>query len=460
MSSTSEQDEQALPDRASVVVVGAGLSGLVAAFELVAAGVDDVVVVEARDRVGGRMKTHTAPNGRVLVAGGEFTGAVQVELQALAASLGVEPEARPATLFPELKSVRRNASGERFVEAFPLENDPDSMAEVTAAADRLTAMAGELSAAAPWEASRAREWDSQTLLQWFDTQDLSPNARGVMELLFAVYGDAHEVSLLFVLWCIARSGEPALAHGLDQRFVGGSTEVPIRLAAKLGDRVFMSRPVRRIDRSDDGVLVRYDGGTISASAVILALEPGQADKIEFVPPVPPARDHLQTHWLACHGAKVFAVYDSPFWREDGLNGLALGPGTFGFVTDASPGDGDEGILLSLFFESGSRAAEASDVLTDEERCREVALRQFADYFGDRALDAREFYLFDWSGDAWSRGCGTALPPGVLSTVGSTLREPLGRILWAGADTGDMDWMEGAVTSGRRAAGEACALLPS
>ncbi|MET9970546.1 FAD-dependent oxidoreductase, partial [Streptomyces sp. NPDC006356] len=213
-----------------------------------------------------------------------------------------------------------------------------------------------------------------------------------------------------------------------------------------------STPVRLIEHGRGGVTLHYDGGTVAVGAVGLAMEPGQVSKIEFSPSLPPARDRLRARWLAGHGAKYIAVYDRPFWREEGLAGEAVGDlGPFGEIMDVSPTDGDEGILLALYFASDVNAPALDAAAASEAGVRAAVLDAMAFCFGPQAYEAQESCAFDWSWDHWSQGCGTARPPGALSTVGHALHPPVGRLVWAGADNGTANWMEGAVRAGHAAA---------
>ena len=451
------QADSILSEQATVVVIGAGLAGVVAASELEAAGISDVVVLEARDYIGGRLRSFTRPNGEVLDAGGSFTGPGNVELHKLARSLGVEIEPVPAMSASAGQFVTV-VGGERLVENMPLEHDPATAEAFGTAMAELDALAERVPPLAPWDAGQAHEWDSQTIGQWLDANVSSSAASAAIAGSLAAHGGAYETSLLFLLWMFARFGGSEGTHELGERFIGGAAQIPQKLAQRLSAPVFLSTPVRTVQRDDTaGVVVHTDRGAISASAAVLAMEPGQMAKIEFCPPLPPARARLQDQWLAGHGGKFFAIYDRPFWRPR-YNGVATGPEPFGLAMDVSPNDGSEGILLSLYFESISGVGAASEILADPERCRETFLQTLVSYFGEEAARPREYYAFLWSGDRWAQGCGTQLPPGVLSRLGPTLRAPIGRLFWAGADSGDRDWMEGAVTSGQRAAGEVVAAL--
>jgi monoamine oxidase len=436
------------PSDATVVVVGAGLSGIVAARELEAAGVPSVVVLEAQDRIGGRLKPIRRPDGRVLEAGGEFTGPPQKEFQAIARELGID-----SVPMPFEGKLLRVFDGHRYLEEFPLEGDPEAAADHAAAVDKLQVMIAEVPMDTPWTASHAHEWDRMTVSQWLDANVTSPAARAIFEVELMYTRDNSETSLLYMLWLQASFGGWGGYDELGEIFIGGTSQIPLRLAETLRVPPCTSVPVRRVESDDSGATVYYDGGAIRARAVIFTLQPGIVDRIQFDPPLPAAREQLQRRWLGAHGNKYFAIYDNPFWRDDGLAGSALGPLPFGLTLDLSPTDSNEGMLFTPLVLTPAVIAEYAEVLGDPAKTRQLVLDELAMYYGERALEPTEFYACEWHQDQWSTGCSMLLPMGVLSTVGPALREPVGPFYWAGADTGDQDWMEGAVTAGRRAARE-------
>lgn len=449
-----------LPADASVIVVGAGLSGLTTARELVRAGVDDVVVLDARDRVGGRLCELVRPNGRVLMKGGEWTGAAQQQLHALAAELGVGVEPLPPFADEErMGRFVRVHDGRRYVEDVPLSGDPAAQRAFAAAVAALDELAATVPTDAPWTAAHAAALDRRSIGHWLDENVAEPAARAAMEGELGSFGDPYETSLFYLLWLLACFGGWE-AHGAvyTSRFVGGSAQIPRLLAERLGPRVQLSAPVRTVRRADEAVVVETDRGRVRGRALVLAMEPGQAGKIEFDPVLPADRDRLQARWQAGHGAKLFAVYDEPWWRAEGLAGVAFGPPPIPLVQDLSPNEADEGILCALFFAGSAVVARHAAQLADERRTRAMVLDALEAYFGPRAREPRELHVCSWDGDRWSDGCGSQLPMGTLSTVGQALRRPIGRIVFAGAETGAMDFMEGAVTAGQRAAREAAALV--
>jgi monoamine oxidase len=286
--------------------------------------------------------------------------------------------------------------------------------------------------------------------------------------VFAV--EPRDLSLLFVLFYIASAGTETTPGDFNRllntgggaqetRMVGGAQLLARRMAERLGDRVILNTPVRRITQGDGKVTVQADGATVVAHRVIVAMAPALTARIDYDPPLPGLRDQLTQRYPMGNVIKCQAVYDKPFWRDEGLTGQAVGDADPVRITfDNSPPDGSRGILLG--FIEGELAREWS-VKSPEER-RAAVVESFATYFGPKAREVREYVERDWSGEVWSRGCYVGVaPPGVLTGYGPELRRPADRIHWAGTETSTIwnGYMEGAVRSGERAAAEVLGALP-
>jgi monoamine oxidase len=269
---------------------------------------------------------------------------------------------------------------------------------------------------------------------------------------------ASDFSLLHALFYThSGGGVDVLAgtHGGAQqdRFVGGSQLVPIRVAEQLGDRVRLGAPVRRIEQRATGATVVADEVQATAARVIVAVPPTLAGRIVYEPPLPGVRDQLTQRVPAGSVIKCHAVYDGPFWREEGLTAQATGDrGPVKVVFDNSPPSGSPGVLLA--FLEGAAARRLNRVDADDRRA--AVLGSLVDFFGARAAEPVEYVELDWTEEEWTRGCyGAHFPPGVWTQYGPALRAPVGRIHWAGAETATVwsGYMDGAVQSGERAAAE-------
>jgi len=446
---------------ADVAIVGAGLAGLTAARRLVDAGVEPVVV-EARDRVGGRTLNHEIGDGKVVEVGGEWVGPTQRRMLALSHELGVDT-------FPTYDEgenvIEWRGENKRYRGAIPRIN-PAILADVAQAQVRLDRMARRVPLEAPWEADRAARWDAQTFATWLHRNVATAGARTLLEIgVEAVWAqEPSDLSLLHVLFYThSGGGFDALigtSGGAQQdRFVGGSQLVALRLAETLGDeRIALQAPVRRIAHGVDGVTVAADGLEVRARRAIVALPPSLAGRIAYDPPLPGYRDQLTQRMAQGSVIKCMAIYPEPFWRAEGLTGQAasdIGPVRVTF--DNSPPDGAPGVLLG-FLEG--RQARALGRRTPEQR-RDAVVGCFARMFGPRAASPDGYVERVWADEEWTRGCyGCAMPTGAWTEFGPALRAPIGPLHWAGAETATVwsGYMDGAVSSGERAAADIVAAL--
>jgi monoamine oxidase len=444
--------------RVDVAVVGAGLAGLVAARDLLAAGLS-VLVLEARDRVGGRLLNHTLKGGAVVEVGGQWVGPTQDRVLALAEELGVGlyPTYEEGEHFLAVNGAVKRYSGDDF--ALP----EDAPADVGETQQRLEEMASTVPLEEPWRAAQAAAWDAQTLDTWLvanaNTEIGLGYWRTLVPALFSA--EASEMSLLhFLFYC--RSGGTidrlVATHGgaQESRLEGGSQHLASRLAEQLGDVVRLGSPVRAIRQDDRGVEVTYNGGVVEAGRAVVAIPPTLAGRIRYSPALPPLRDQLTQQVPMGYVIKVQIAYPEPFWRAEGLSGSVFSlDDEVSVIFDNSPPDLSCGVLLG--FLEGAHARLAGR-LPPQER-KELILSVFAKFFGSRAANSDEYVEKDWATEEWSRGCyGGRFGTGVWTGYGEALREAVGRIHWAGTETAEIwnGYMDGAVRSGERAAHEVLA----
>jgi monoamine oxidase len=443
---------------ADVVIVGAGLAGLVAAREVQAAG-RSALVLEARDRVGGRTLNEPLGDGKVVEVGGQWIGPGQDRMAALAAEMGVDT-------FPTHSNgenvIEFHNSLTRYKGTIP-RIGAHVLADVAQAQLKLDRLARKVPLDAPWTAPNARRLDSQTFATWLRRNVYTSGGRALIELsIEAVWAaEPADLSLLHVLFYTHSAGGydrllDTEGGAQQDRFVGGSQLVSIRLAEGLGDAVCRDAPVRGIEHGDNGVVVHADEVTARARRAIVALPPALTSRIAYHPPLPGHRDQLTQRMPQGSVIKCMAIYDEPFWRQDGLSGQAtsdIGPAKI--VFDNSPHDGSPGVLLG--FLEGDRARVLGRLPADERRRAVVA--GLARLFGPRAGRPERFVERSWAEEEWTRGCyGCYMPPGAWTSFGDALRAPIGPIHWAGAETASVwnGYMDGAVQSGERAAREALA----
>ena len=439
---------------ADLVVIGAGLAGLSAARAAAAAGAS-VVVVEARDRVGGRVLNEDIGGGNVVEVGAQWIGPTQDRLAAMAATLGVET-------FPTYGEgenvIEYGGRLRRYRGTIPRIN-PVVLLDVERAQRRLNRMARKVPLDAPWEAPDAAALDAQTAATWMRRNLATRAGRMLLELgIEAVWAaQPEDMSLLHVLFYIHSGGGLEMLFDTEggaqqDRFVGGSQRIPILMAQELGrENLLLGAPVRMIRRGEHGVTVEADGATVRARRAVVAVAPTLAGRIAYDPPLPGFRDQLTQRMPLGTVAKCMAIYDEPFWRAENLSGQGTSDaGPVKLTFDNTPPSGAPGVLLG--FLEGRQARELGRVHANERRA--AVLDCFARLFGPRAGRPDAYVERLWAEEEWSRGCyGCHMPTGAWTAYGPALREPIGPLHWAGAEYATVwnGYMDGAVRSGEAAA---------
>lgn len=431
-------------ETAEVAVVGGGLAGLSAARALDALGVEDVVVLEAQDRVGGRVLD--VPLGDEVVAlGAQWLVPEQREIWALAAELGVE--AVPSRV--EGRNLWLHRGRRRSFGQWPRLGPRGTLA-LARTLRRLTRLTGDGSP------ETLRRLDEQSFGSWLMTACRHEEARALIVAGAQGQYGAHpgELSLLSAARAARDGGLSSEAEGFH--LAGGPQQVAVAMADALGSRVRLQSPVAAVDHDAGGVTVTtVDGRRLAARAAIIALPAPLAGRLRYAPALGAARDaHTQRAPMGLF-VKAHARYSRPFWRDGGLSGWGLASDLVSPVADGSPADGPPYVLVA--FVAGSRTLELPG---DAVQRRTTILRGLAEYFGPAALRPESYVDRSWGDDEWSRGAyGVFEPPGSIAAYAEAARAPIGPIHWATADLG-VAWpgyMDGAVESGRRAA-EAVALL--
>lgn len=437
-----------------IAIIGAGLAGLTAARDLKRAGCDSFVVLEARERVGGRTLNHDLGNGYFSEAGGQWIGPGQTAIADLARELGVGTfptywQGKTTVLAGDVRAAAESNGG--------FGTNPKLTRE-------LEEMAKQVPSGAPWKSARAAELDAMTLGDWLAKKQVTPEDQISWTISTSLTTGAppgklsllHYLGLINSADCNYERLEAVKGGAQETRISGGASILSSRMAQEVGARLRLSTPVLRIENWQDGpVAIHTPKGVIRARSVIVAISPALCHQIAFDPPLPEKRRELQRRWPAYAPMRKTAhIYKKAFWRDRGLNGwIVQAKGPVVWAYDNSPEDVSFGVI-SAFVNNGMLPSDlkaAEDELT----------RIYVQALGDDARHPIAYHDHDWGkADRWSLTCTSPMPPGLLTKFGEALHPPAGRLIWSGTETAEI-WatsMDGAVRSGHTAALQALRAL--
>jgi monoamine oxidase len=452
---TTPRPEPATAGR--VVVMGAGLSGLTAALALRAEGWE-VVVLEARNRVGGRVHTLYRPfaDGLHVEAGGESIDDNHVQIQALARHYHLALAHRPAD---KVTDAAVYGGGRRSVLQAASAADPSALAGYVAFGDALIEMAGDLDPVHPELAPKADLWDRQSLQDFAATQPLDANAELLVQSNYRGNYNAQldQVSLLFVLQqSIVDKALPE--SGVEtMRIAAGNSALPEAMARDLGTVVRLDSPVTKIEQHSWGVRVNAGSGTggatVDAARLVLAVPPPTLRAVSFDPPLSSEVAAMIAELDLGHALKVSTQYDQRFWLSEGLSGFTITDLPFGVgwdATDSMPGGAERPGVLTQFVTGD--AARSGAALGDRSRITSFQQQLDVVYPEGRQDKSGIATTIAWANERYTGGGYAVYAPGQMTRFWSLLREAHGAIWFAGEHTETLaGYMESAVRSGNRVA---------
>ena len=438
-----------------VIVIGAGFSGLAAARKLMNADID-VSVLEANNRVGGRIWDPVLEDGRTVLLGGQWFSEDQERIWSLGQEFNLTPfsTTREGDLIVHAEESFHRLSPEDL-------NDP-ALEDIIS---EFETMAETVPLEAPWKAPRAQEWDSITMLGWL-AERLSPELlEQITPTVMGYLSMPEDLSLLHALFYTRANGGfgTLFAIGSDGAhdthvFAEGAQRICEGIGDELEARLRLNSPVYKIRQNENGVQISGENFTQSADKVIIAMPPALSACIRYTPPLPAQRNMLtqRTH-LSGRDTKFILMYEKPFWREAGLSGMFTSTdGPVHVALDCTPGH-ERWAVLAGFVNDLGKGRMAMDMSEDERRTQIVNFLSNA--FGQEVQNYVSYHEHDWAGDDLARGCVTVFSTSAWSRYGPALRKPVGNIHWAGTETATNypGQMEGAVRAGERAADEIISL---
>lgn len=433
-----------------VIVVGAGLAGLRAAQLLRGAG-KRVLVLEAQDRVGGRTFT-TQFAGRTIDLGGQWIGPGQRRARALARVLGLETTRQHTAGAARWILGSHTGTIHGLLPRLPL----TQLLQMFAAIARLELRALRVPRAAPWLASHATTWDQQSLADFLRDHAGGGLAHAMLSaaMRVAFAAEPSEVSLLHAL-CYIHAGHglrqilSASAGAQQQWLPGGAGTLAVGLARDLD--IKLAEPLQAVDASASQLELTTARARYLCKRAVVAIPPVLTRSIAWNPALPVGRIGLANSTPMGAVIKCFVHYERAFWRDAGLSGEAFSDGIAGLTMDVTLPQTNEGTLVVLVVGEHARRLAGNP----DERKRAV-LSALIQQFGLQAARPLAYRDHDWGSEAYSRGCYSGLfGLGTLSAHGRALRDPVGRIHWAGTETATEyeGYMEGALESAERAAQE-------
>ena len=437
------------------IIVGGGFSGLMAARTLHRAG-RKVLVLEARERLGGRIHTHWLNDDTYVDLGGQWIGPTQDHMYRLLDEYGLSYF---RTYDEGLSLTYLDGKLKQYKGLIPPLPVP-GLLNLHFAIQRINRLAKKINLDQPWLSPKVKAWDGQSLHDWMNRFFHIDKARRLFKIgIESVYAcDPADISFLHTLFYCASGGNLDLLFNIDNgaqqdKIYGGAQLIADRMAEEFKDSIVLSTPVEKIDQHDAGIAIHSGEQLWNAKYAIVAIPPVLIGRINFAPALPSERQQTLAQYFMGSVVKCYAIYDKPFWRARKLNGIVATDGGFISVCfDNSPRDAEKGMIMAFVL---ANKAKIFSQHTPKER-QKIILSELVQFFGAEAAEPLHYIDKAWENEPYSKGCYAGmLPPKAWTSITQPLHQPVGRIHWAGTETAAVwnGYMEGAIRAGIRAANE-------
>jgi monoamine oxidase len=436
-----------------VLIIGGGFSGIAAAKKLAEAGIS-FLVLEARERLGGRVYTKSFSEDLYLDLGGQWIGPTQDRMYQLCEEFGMET----FETYDQGKNILDLGGKIRTYSGLIPKMDPISLINLDLILKKLERLARQIDINSPWQHPKAADFDAVSLDYFIRKYSYTPSCLEVIRVgcatVFAC--ELNEISLLHALFYI-RSGTSLetlinIKNGAQQhRIKGGMQPLVEQMALPFLDKIRFNSPVLEVEKKGKMIQVRGENFELNTQKLIFAVPPPLLAKIRISPELPVEKRQLLQRYSMGYVGKCFMIYKEPFWRQQGFSGQAVADENSPFQTlfDCSPADGKYGIMMG--FTIGNRA-KAYFIQSEEER--KSQMREVLEvYFGHEAKKPIRYADFTMSDEIWSSGCYAGImPTGAWTGFQDSYRKPLDPFYFAGTEASPKwnGYIEGAVLAGETA----------